>query len=721
MKKVLFPVLALVLAVGLALPIAVAPAASAQTDEDRTPFQQSIIEAIAQRKAQGLPVPSSVSFEYSYDSDTKTGDLREREIMPGEQFTITAKTVIHFDNPEQAGVDKWPALIVEGDIPPDAEGFVSSGDYSQAMRDGLEQEIPGIWDQYEFGYEPRTYVFEETKRINFSEQDFEELALLLSESTNVQEILMGFTFSGPDIDYTIKSSVEVGPVTIYEFEAGFKCDWGLGLRLPMEVSLTSPDSISEGSTYTPTSSVKGLDWSAEDFEQADVEPEDGNEFVLRFELFCGVKLWVIVVGDLVDWNVEIDEDGSKSFETPFGPGSSFPIDPLKITLKEWDFGVAGAEIGLYAQPNLGSSKFTADWQADGDASGSGDITYTNPSVSVPLGSVSFNDYDPGTDDAYLSLSEFRYYFNQFTITLGAYIELWIDVLLWAGELEWLIDIYTFDLSWLTDGLSLGVHEGTTDTVTKHTDVKNVPPTAIIDKSVATLVNGNPTFLAHVGDSLDFYGDATDPGLDPLVLSWDWDDGPPSPDVITPYPLPRDATVTEMQTHAFDYARLYDVSFMADDDDGGHGEDHVAVIITANADKARMKGYWQHQYSGKGKIDFDEATLEGYLTIVSHMSTVFNEARDTSTIEKAHDVFFQKQNKGSAIEQLDRELLVVWLNFANGAIDYMELVDSDLDGIVDTPFADVVAAAEVVRLDPDATKEETKRQTQILHHVSEMAE
>ena len=160
--------------------------------------------------------------------------------------------------------------------------------------------------------------------------------------------------------------------------------------------------------------------------------------------------------------------------------------------------------------------------------------------------------------------------------------------------------------------------------------------------------------------------------------------------------------------------------MADDDDGGHGEDHVAVIITGNAGTARMEGYWQHQYSGRGKMDFDQTTLEGYLAVIDFMSTVFNEARDASTIEKAHDVLFLKGNGGSEIEQLDRELLVVWLNFACGAIDYTELVDTDEDGIGDTPFATVVAAAEAVRLDPDATKMEIKGQTTIVHHVSEFA-
>ena len=720
MKKSLLPVLALVLAVALALPIAATPAAAAQTDEYRTPFQQAIIEAIAEREAQGLPVPSDVSFEYTCETDTTMTALLEGRLMPGDQFTITAKTVIHFDNPEQAGNEKWPDLVVEGDMPAEGEGFIKEGDYTQFIKDKVEEENPGFWDQYEFGYEPRTYTFEETESVTFSEQDLEKIALLLSDSTKVQEILMGFTFTGPNIDETIGWSVKVGEITVFSFSATFMCDWALGLRLPMEVGLTSPDSISEGSTYTPTSYVKGLDWDAADYSAAGVPPENGNEFVLWFQLSLGADLTVMGI-KVVDWTLNINPDGSESFETPFGTGSFFPIPPLTVPILDLDVGVAGVEIGLKAQPQLGSTKFTADWQADGDASGSGDITYTEPSDMVDLGPVSFDDYDSGTDEACLSLSDFRYYFNQFYIALDAYIKLWVDVALWSGEEEWPIHIYTFDLSWLIDDVYFGVHEGTTGAVTKCTYVENVAPTAVIDKSGATDINGNLTFLAHAGDFLDFYGSATDPGCDPLDLSWDWDDGLPSPDVETHYPLPHPVTVTEMQTHAFGDACLYDVSFMADDDDGGHGEDHVAVIITANADKARREGYWQHQYSGKGKIDFDQTTLEGYLAIIGHMSTVFNEARDASTIEKAHDVLFLKQNDGSAIEQLDRELLVAWLNFANGAIEYTELLDTDKDGAGDTPFVDVVAAAEAVRLNPDATKSEIKEQTNIVHHVIQMTE
>ena len=52
--------------------------------------------------------------------------------------------------------------------------------------------------------------------------------------------------------------------------------------------------------------------------------------------------------------------------------------------------------------------------------------------------------------------------------------------------------------------------------------------------------------------------------------------------------------------------------------------------------------------------------------------------------------------------------MVWLNFANGALEYNE-------------FSDVVAIAENVRLDPTATDKEIREQTNILHHLKQLAD
>ena len=66
------------------------------------------------------------------------------------------------------------------------------------------------------------------------------------------------------------------------------------------------------------------------------------------------------------------------------------------------------------------------------------------------------------------------------------------------------------------------------------NVANVAPTATIDDSGYTLVNGVPTVIAHVGEPVQVSGRSTDPGSDDLALSWDWDDGVPAPDVTTTY-------------------------------------------------------------------------------------------------------------------------------------------------------------------------------------------
>jgi hypothetical protein len=246
-------------------------------------------------------------------------------------------------------------------------------------------------------------------------------------------------------------------------------------------------------------------------------------------------------------------------------------------------------------------------------------------------------------------------------------------------------------------------------------VDNVDPTTEIDESGAVLINGVPTFLAHVGEPIDFEGRSTDPGSDDLFLSWDWDDGPPAPDVTTtylvnppnpdPFPSPtvQPRDITDMKTHAFSEACLYMISFSALDDDGGTGLDTANVIITGNADKNRSQGYWQHQYSRNGNTDFADEELECFLAIVGYVSTVFDEERDASTIEKAFDVLFMQQNAGSAAEHFDRQLLTTLLNFADGSLEW-----TDID--------DVIATAEAVRLDPTSSDAELRQQRRILAHL-----
>ena len=258
-------------------------------------------------------------------------------------------------------------------------------------------------------------------------------------------------------------------------------------------------------------------------------------------------------------------------------------------------------------------------------------------------------------------------------------------------------------------------------------VNNVAPTADIDETGTILINGVPTFLTNAGDPLDLSARSTDPGSDDLTLTWDWDDGPPAPDVTVlslvgvaadPLPSPdvdpRD--VTDDQTHAFDDACRYDVVFTSADDDGGGALDTVLVIIVGNEDEIRSAGYWHHQYKGNGKTDFTEEELECQLAVVDFVSTIFSEVRAAGTIAEAMDVL--KVNGSSDMrELLDRQLLAALLNFVNGSVGWDQLIDTDGDALGDTAFSDVIATAEAVRANPASTQAELEAQKDLLEQIN----
>jgi hypothetical protein len=663
---------------------------------DRTPFQESIQAMITDRTAQGLPVPA---VAYEYQADPRVSAV----LAPGEQASILATTTLTFDHPEQAGHERWPDFVVEDHMPPEAEGFVQAGDYTAEIRDRLEQEIPGIWDQYEFGYEPRTYVFTEEYTLTGSEQE----AAAPSAATTLDEILMGLTYNGPDLDYTIGFSIKIFGWEVAGFRAGFALDWGLGIRLPMELTVTAAAPIPEGSSFGPLSVVRGLDWTATDYGDAGVEPESGNEFVLRFEFFLGIKLTIFGI-PIVNYAIDVDIDRSSSFQTPFGPGQLFDLPSLDVEIFTIDIGVASGGVGFALTPKAGSEKYTAAWAASGDGSGSGLVVYTDPAVPVALSSVLAID---GPGSAGVLMDEFEYWFNRFLLELALYFR--INLLNLINQ-RYDVPLADFDLSGVFGDLGVGVHDGTPATVSLALPVENVAPAALIDRSDAWMIQGVPTLLMHTGDPFPFAGTAVDPGRDDLALSWDWDDGGPAPDVTTVYPVP--GTVTETRTHACASPCLYSIGFQVVDDDGALSEDRVAVV---NCDPCGVPPEPVETWLARTDLAAGAwSDVECRLAIAGHMSSVFGELRDISTPEAAHEILWLGPDNDDAFERLDRELLLTWLNFGAGAFEYMDLVDTDEDGMPDTPFAVVVDTAETVRRNPSSTPQELFDQTMILRDINE---
>lgn len=264
-------------------------------------------------------------------------------------------------------------------------------------------------------------------------------------------------------------------------------------------------------------------------------------------------------------------------------------------------------------------------------------------------------------------------------------------------------------------------------------VDNVAPTATIDLGDATNVNGTPTIIGDSGTPVDFSARSTDPGSDDIAASWDWGNGGASPDVTTDYlvngPLPdpphlfnpafspsvQPRDVTDEKSNTFGDACEYTVTFTSADDDEGSASDDVQVIITGTTDQIRGAGYWQTNYRGLGTRDFTPAQLDCLLTVVDHMSTVFNEERDASTRAKAAEVL--KASASTMSNMLDRFIIVSWLNFGNGSFELGDQVDTNGDGTPDTTFGAALATAEAVRLDPLATRAQLEAQKNILERIN----
>ncbi len=70
------------------------------------------------------------------------------------------------------------------------------------------------------------------------------------------------------------------------------------------------------------------------------------------------------------------------------------------------------------------------------------------------------------------------------------------------------------------------------------------------------------------------------------------------------------------------------------------------------------------------------------------------------------------------ELFDQQLLAAWLSFADGAIEFSQLIDTNFDRVPDTPFLTAIAAAETVRLDPASTSQQIEVQKRILERVNQ---
>lgn len=244
-------------------------------------------------------------------------------------------------------------------------------------------------------------------------------------------------------------------------------------------------------------------------------------------------------------------------------------------------------------------------------------------------------------------------------------------------------------------------------------VNNTVPTVAIDRAGTTAFDGVKTVVGTQNVAVPFKGPIADPGSDDITVTWNFGDSltnvltnlvnPPATDPkVSPTIQPR--SFVSSVTHAYTAPCLYSTTLSAVDDDGGAATpDRIDVVILAAAHRWESNGFWKNQYEVRGNKAIPAADLACYLKIVAHTSEVFGPGDPLALGSAADASVILAKETDLRYEQLDRSLLVAWLNVANGALPLTTPLDTNGDGTPDRTAAEVLADAEHVRLNPAATK------------------
>lgn len=471
---------------------------------EKSPFRDAVMPKVKARRGQGKPAATLDYHEAVIEKNENgkgwgKGDCEEKGRCPVDGYVVrySVKTDVRYPGPGAVFDDehgkparKWPELKLRKHVQ-DANGNwvpaepAEYEDYTQKYKEAVEAYAASkgkvAWGDeaqpdgpYVFGEEPLEEEIVEEITFTFKKDQQEQgkaffrrlsAALAAGDVGAEAAILMGFTYSGPNIDYTVGGKKKVclfgGCVEIYDIRAGFALDWALGLRLPARSRLEGPGRMVAGQNYTfssfvdatgtyPDGSLVG-DWSPARYTAAGAAPEAGNEFAMRIEMFAGAKVRILGA-DVCPYcqYVEIDQDYGKTFPTPYGGNPPFPLPVMDIPIKSWNYGIVSLGVGLTVTPELGSDTISA-WTNGGlklDHAGGQATTF---------GVKACFAQEPNAPHAQaVELSQYQYWFDSFKLKLGAYLNLDVGGYgAWSPSFTFL----TLDLSGMLDaaGLYLGDH------------------------------------------------------------------------------------------------------------------------------------------------------------------------------------------------------------------------------------------------------------------------
>lgn len=274
-----------------------------------------------------------------------------------------------------------------------------------------------------------------------------------------------------------------------------------------------------------------------------------------------------------------------------------------------------------------------------------------------------------------------------------------------------------------------------------------------------ITNVDPEITGLTGDdaagsvSVDF----TDVGtLDTHGVSIDWGDG------SLPEPVALSASApgsgSAWAEHLFPQFGTYNVTVTVTDDDTGSVINNVELVIGGGACECAMsKGWWKKQYDPKqiekGNTELTQDQIDLLVLMVGGQSGVFtgltlDQAQNTFDPPKSNNkdgngsksgrndasatADAKKKKKGSKagsapdvseesitdlskfVEKAEQQVLAAWLNYAKGAVDMTEIIDTDEGPMT---FSALIAEVESILLDSDSTKADLERAKDLAEAVN----
>ena len=222
----------------------------------------------------------------------------------------------------------------------------------------------------------------------------------------------------------------------------WKLFFNYGLRLPIEVKITSADTMIMTKSYPITAQITPLNLDAAGYAAVGIPPFsdaslNDDELVAFIDSdfhISAVAFWIEGINadintdfDFVQKCSEFGGTDCSNFITPFGgsPINEFPLPdfaiPCRVIIQPCDLGIIGVfsiTLALIIDPVFTSTKISATSEFSGDAEAESEkyvFSNTNP---ISIGTLVANNNSDSTDDAKITLKDFEYELNRMDLDIG---------------------------------------------------------------------------------------------------------------------------------------------------------------------------------------------------------------------------------------------------------------------------------------------------------------